>query len=110
MTTFWPKRDEDGRHITATGERYIIGECGGPELKPLAELLEKLDPDAVERARYILELRDEIKSLRAEVELLKPNKPKCGKCGEYKESYTHFSMATGMTNMHWICLNNECQE
>ena len=60
--------------------------------------------------RYILELRDEIKSLRAEVELLKPNKPKCGNCGEYKESYTHFSMATGMTNMHWICLNNECQE
>ena len=37
MTTFWPKRDEDGRHVS--------------EPKPLSELLAKLDPDVVERAR-----------------------------------------------------------
>lgn len=66
MTTFWPKRDEDGRHVTDDkGQRVIIGECGGPianfkpscehdpieTLKPLSELLAKLDPDVVERAR-----------------------------------------------------------
>ena len=33
----WPKRDEDGRHMS--------------EPKPLSELLAKLDPDVVDRAR-----------------------------------------------------------
>ena len=46
MTTFWPKRDKDGRHIT--------------EPKPLSELLAKLDSDVVERARE--SVADELES------------------------------------------------
>ncbi len=32
MTTFWPKRDEYGRHVTDDkGHRGVIGESGGSE-------------------------------------------------------------------------------
>jgi hypothetical protein len=53
MTTFWPKRDEDGRHMS--------------EPKPLSELLAKLDPDVVERARADAD-----------------NELKCAKCDGYQ--------------------------
>jgi hypothetical protein len=36
MTTFWPKRDEDGRHVAGA--------------KPLSELLAKLKPEVIELA------------------------------------------------------------
>lgn len=72
MTTFCPKRDEDGRHVTASAE------CGGPianfkpscepdhveTLKPLSELLAKLDPNVVERARA--DVADELKCAKCD--------------------------------------------
>lgn len=78
MTTFWPKRDKDGRHVTDAGESYIIGECGGPVIdftpscepdpvetfKPLSELLAKLDPDIAERAR--VDVADELKCAKCD--------------------------------------------
>lgn len=45
MTTFWPKRDKDGRHMS--------------EPRPLSELLAKLDPDVVEQA--LADIADELK-------------------------------------------------
>lgn len=51
MTTFWPKRDEEGKHVS--------------EPKPLSELLAKLDPDVVERARADID-----------------NESKCEKCND----------------------------
>ena len=72
MTTFWPKRDEDGRHVNTGAEH------GGPianfkpscepdhieTLKPLSELLAKLDPDIVERA--MVDVDNELKCAKCD--------------------------------------------
>ena len=49
MTDIWPKRDKDGRHIGAMYDNEL--DLTRAEVKPLSELLEKLEPDVVEQAR-----------------------------------------------------------
>lgn len=74
MATFWPKRDEDGRHVNTGAEHggtiaNFKPSCEPDHietLKPLSELLAKLDPGVVERAR-------------ADAEELK-----CAKCDGYQ--------------------------